>query len=304
LRGVVNTSGAPLEVDAVALLRAASLRALADAGLAASGGAPAAFLLDLEIAEYRPGNAFQRWLVPGWGSTLLRVRGALADGRSGSRAASIDYERSVHWGGLYTVGAWSTIFTSVAEDVVQDLKVKIERGGDFVVRLSSRAEQGPAPRPPDEGPRIKVDVLEDQRPDRRRIGERTAAFGVGMGDVHLDRPVASALREAMADDLSYAGYRIVEAGEHLRVRGRVGKFWVHTDTTALYWDIVGEIEIALTIEPAASGTASAERAYACRAVERTYAWPGESLVGKALNACLADLMGRLRADPVWAQMAR
>ncbi len=300
LRAVTNASGQTFEVDVVKMLREAAQAALQEEGLATSAATAAApFFLDLDITEYRPGNAFQRWLLPGWGSTVLGVRGALVDRQSAAPAAIINYERSVHFGGLYTVGAWSWIFSSVAEDITKDLKIKIERGGDFVVALAPRSEQGAAPPPSPDARKIKIGVVEDRRADTRRIGERTAAFGVGMGEVHLNRPVATVLREALADDLLYAGYRIVEAGEDLRVQGAVSKFWVRTDTTALYWDIVGEMELSLVVESAAPTVEPRQRAYACRAVERTYVWPSETLVGKALDACLADMMTRLRTDQVW-----
>ncbi len=300
LRAVRNASGQTFEVDVASMLREAAQAALQEERLAASAATPnAPFLLDLDITEYRPGNAFQRWLLPGWGSTVLGVRGALVDRQSAVPAAVINYERSIHFGGLYTLGAWSWIFSSVAEDIAKDLKIKIERGGDFVVSLAPRSEQGAAPQPRADARKIKIGAVEDQRPDKGRIGERTAAFGVGMGEVHLNRPVATALREALADDLLYVGYRIVEAGEDLRVRGAVSKFWVRTDTTALYWDIVGEMELSLVVESAAPTVEPRQRAYACRAVERTYVWPSETLVGKALDACLADMMTRLRTDQVW-----
>jgi len=51
------------------------------------------------------GSAFQRWLLPGWGSTVLGVRGAHLDKQSGVPAAVITYQRNVHFGGLFTVGA-------------------------------------------------------------------------------------------------------------------------------------------------------------------------------------------------------
>lgn len=118
-------------------------------------------------------------------------------------------------------------------------------------------------------------------------------------DLLLRRPVATALREALADDLLYAGYRIAEAGEDLRVQAAVSKFRARTDATALYWDIAGEIEWSLVVESAAPGVAPRQKASACRAVERTYVWPSETEVGKALNACLADMMARRRTDQIW-----
>ena len=301
LRAVRNASGQTFEVDVATMLREAAQAALQGERLASAGSPAASFVLDLDITEYRPGNAFQRWLLPGWGSTVLGVRGALLDKQSATLAAAIDHKRSVHFGGLYTIGAWERIFASVAEDIANDLKIKIERGGDFVVSLTPRSEQGAAPQPSADARKVKVSAFEDQRPDKRRIGERTAAFGVGMGEVHLNRPVATALREALADDLLYAGYRVVDAGEDLRAYGAVSKFWVRTDTTALYWDIVGEIELSLVVQSVTPGMESVRKAFTCRGVERTYVWPSETLVGKALDACVADLMGKLRADRIWKQ---
>lgn len=300
LRDVKNASGQTFEVDATRLLREAAQAALRAEALTSSTPRPgAAFALDLDITEFRPGNAFQRWLLPGWGSTVLGVRGALVDTQSGAQAAVINYQRSVHFGGLYTIGAWSWIFSSVAEDIARDLKIKIERGGDFVVSLTPRSEQGSAPEPSPNARKIKLGACKDQRPDRRRIGERTAAFGVGMGEVHLNRPVSTALCEALADDLLYAGYRIVDAGEDIRVESVVSKFWVHTDTTPLYWDIVAEIALTLVVESAMTGGQEAPKEFDCRAVERTYVWPSENLLGKTLDVCLGDMMGKLRADLVW-----
>lgn len=80
-------------------------------------------VLDSTIVEYEAGNAFQRWLLPGWGSTVLTVRGDLRDGEK--IVGSVDARRTVSFGGLYSVGAWATVFGSIAEDIVGDLRTKI-----------------------------------------------------------------------------------------------------------------------------------------------------------------------------------
>lgn len=137
LREVTNTSGQTFDVDVEGMLRQAMLAALQEERLEWTRQArPEHFALDLRITEYRPGNAFQRWVLPGYGSTVLAVEGAVKEAQTGAVAASFVHQRSVYWGGAYTIGAWKQIFDTVAGDIARDLKVRIERGGQFVVYLT------------------------------------------------------------------------------------------------------------------------------------------------------------------------
>lgn len=298
LASVRNTSGAPLEVDVERLLRDAMTTTLKEKGLDRSPGAPGEhFALTLEITEYRPGNAFQRWLVPGWGSTVLVVRGALRDPKTNELAAVIDHERSVAAGGLFSIGAWESIFTDVADDLAKDLKTRIEKGGDFTVYLKPRAEQHAASQPARDTAKIKITGITDRRTDKGRIGTREAAFGVSMGDVYLGRNAVAVLQEALADDLLAGGYRVVESDPDVTVQGTLLKFWVRTDTTILYWDLVGEIELQLAIQ--GTNGALMHKDYSCHQTDRTYVWPTTKLMGHVVDACVAELMVKVRSDEVW-----
>jgi hypothetical protein len=293
---VTNATSQSFDVDAPALLRDALASALAEEGLAPAGG-PAAFVLDLAITEYRPGNAFKRWLLPGYGSTILGVEGTLRDAVTGALAASVVHRRSVHAGGGYTIGAWKSVFGWVAADVAADLRVRIERGGEFVVSVTPRAEQEAAAEPAADAVAVRVAEVVDARGERGRIGERQAAFGVSMGDVYLSRRVRDVVREAIADDLLAGGRRVVASGEDLVVTPTLRRFWVHTDTTPLYWDVVGEIEV--DVEVSAQGSAPARQTFSCRQVERTWAWPTAALAGRVLDLCLGELGTKLRGDPIF-----
>jgi hypothetical protein len=94
--------------------------------LAGSSGAGKNYVLVPEIKEYRPGSAFKRWLWPGYGSTILSVESVLQDG--GDKVGEISTRRTIDAGGAYTAGAYQTIFSSVAEDIVADLKQKLSPG--------------------------------------------------------------------------------------------------------------------------------------------------------------------------------
>lgn len=122
---VRNQSGKEFgEIDPVRLLRDSLAEALRKENLLWSGSGPNV-AMDADIVEYEPGNAFKRWLLPGWGSTVLTVRATL---RNGDRiVGTAESRRTISVGGGYSIGAWRTIFGDVAEDLAEDLKAKIRR---------------------------------------------------------------------------------------------------------------------------------------------------------------------------------
>jgi hypothetical protein len=99
-------------------MRGALLKALAAKG--ALDDKNAQWTIAVEITEYRPGNAFRRWLVPGMGATRLSAVASVSDGY-GRQAARISVSRNIGAGGGYTVGAWKYVFDEVAEEIVDAL---------------------------------------------------------------------------------------------------------------------------------------------------------------------------------------
>ena len=87
------------------------------------GGGGRKLVLSSKIVEYEPGDAFKRWLLPGWGSTVVSVECELRD--AGLLVGTARARRTVSIGGAYTIGAWRTIFSSVADDVVSEVRKKI-----------------------------------------------------------------------------------------------------------------------------------------------------------------------------------
>ena len=61
--------------------------------------------------------------------------------------------------------------------------------------------------------------------------------------------------------------------------------------------MVGEIELDIAV--AVPGESETQRSFACRQIERTWAWPTAALAGRVLDLCLAELGAKLRSDPVW-----
>ena len=81
------------------------------------------YILNARIIDYEPGSAGKRWLVPGYGATELSVECTVHEG---DRVIGTVYaRRTVEAGGLYTVGAWRTVFETVADEIVSELQAKL-----------------------------------------------------------------------------------------------------------------------------------------------------------------------------------
>lgn len=91
--------------------------------LASPGSAGTIYVLTPEIREYRPGSAFKRWLMPGHGSTILWVKSVLREGDK--KIGEFSTRHTIDAGGMYTAGAYQSIFGAVAEAIVSDLKKKL-----------------------------------------------------------------------------------------------------------------------------------------------------------------------------------
>ena len=121
---VINKTGESFDVDVEAMLRTAMIDALTRENLLGNKNDPGVISMNVNIIEYRKGDAFKRWLWPGYGSTVLVVEATLLD-TEGNVDATAQANRSVDAGGGYTIGAWEKIFDNVAADLVADLKGKI-----------------------------------------------------------------------------------------------------------------------------------------------------------------------------------
>ena len=124
---VTNETGKTFETELKVedMLRQALTEKLKAENLAWNGGMQKKLVLDSKILDYDEGNAFKRWLLPGWGATVLTIQSDLR--QDGQLVGTVDAKRTVSAGGGYTIGAWKTVFDSLAGDVVEDLRSKIPR---------------------------------------------------------------------------------------------------------------------------------------------------------------------------------
>lgn len=120
---IENATGREFDIDIDAMLREALIERLDAESLLVSGSEGGKLVVSSKIVEYEKGDAFKRWLLPGWGATVLSVQADIMDGDR--LVGAIEARRTISAGGGYTVGAWRTIFRSVAADIVSDLRKTI-----------------------------------------------------------------------------------------------------------------------------------------------------------------------------------
>lgn len=123
---VANKTGESFDIDIEAMLKSAMEQQLSDEKLLGREGDADLVTMNVNIIEYRKGDAFKRWLWPGYGSTVLVIEATLLDSE-GNVDATAQANRSVDAGGGYTIGAWKSIFEDVAEDLVEELRTNIRK---------------------------------------------------------------------------------------------------------------------------------------------------------------------------------
>ena len=123
---IVNKTGKNFDVDIEAILELAVVSKLVDEKLLGFEGDSNSVVMDVSIISYRKGNAFIREFLPlpGFSSTELAIEASLFDSK-GNLEATAQAQRSVDWGGRYTVGAWRSIFDGLANDLIEDLRSEI-----------------------------------------------------------------------------------------------------------------------------------------------------------------------------------
>ncbi len=67
--------------------------------LAATPPGAGELVLDLNVTDFRPGDAVKRWLLPGWGCTVLAIKGRWYEQDGHKLVAEIDHQRTVATGG-------------------------------------------------------------------------------------------------------------------------------------------------------------------------------------------------------------
>ncbi len=122
---VTNETGEKFDIDIEKMLATALSDKLREKELMWEGKEGPKLTTKCKIVEYKKGDAFKRWLMPGWGSTTLAVTCDLSD--SNNVVGIINARRTVDAGGGYTIGAWEKVFGQLAMDIAEDVQSHIQK---------------------------------------------------------------------------------------------------------------------------------------------------------------------------------
>lgn len=154
-------------------------------------------------------------------------------------------------------------------------------------------------------PPITVRVLPfHDRRSQLEGGPITAAFGMPMGHVRFEQSPAYLLGRAVISELKAAGHTVTEAPSGTQITGTVMQFEVSSDTTLLYWDIIGNMAVSLEILPSRRRGSRETIEYRARCVERTYIYPSESIIAGVMRECINDFGSKFRNDESVARLLR
>lgn len=142
----------------------------------------------------------------------------------------------------------------------------------------------PMPEAPD-GISLAQVRVSDLRAPGIAASKREAAFGVPMGNISFN-PTEPQLVKRLLE---------VELTRRLREKGvqstrdyvcELVEFGVNTNTTALYWDVVGRVRLLVK-------QGGKDYPLAGTYTERTYLWPGEQLITRVVGESLRQIGAEL-----------
>jgi uncharacterized lipoprotein YajG len=142
----------------------------------------------------------------------------------------------------------------------------------------------------------------DSRTPGRAEGSREAAFGVPMGNVQFKPPVSDIVRDIITSEFTTAGHSFTDKDQGLDISAKILIFEVGTNTTPLYWDIIGNTKIEIEVMDAERK--QIEKTYTSTCQDRTYVWPGGDLVKKVMENCMNDFAKTMRNDKELANAIR
>ncbi|MBW2505623.1 MAG: hypothetical protein JRD19_00970, partial [Deltaproteobacteria bacterium] len=142
---------------------------------------------------------------------------------------------------------------------------------------------------------IYLTPFQDKRPEKNRIGERKAAFNVSMGDIYSNRDTSAYVREAVQNELLASGNNLSEEASEITITGNLIKFWVWTDTIALYWNIKGEIQLDLPVSSEKTDM-TITKIYTANSESRNFTYTSKELVSSVVSDTVKSLMYEIRND--------
>ena len=117
-----------------------------------------------------------------------------------------------------------------------------------------------------------------------------------MGRIRFEPSPATLLGQAIISEIKAAGHTVTDSAEGTQITGAVLEFEAHTDTTLLYWDVIGNLAVSLQILVARGTNPGALLDYRTRCMDRTYIWPSETVIAGVMSKCINEFANKLRND--------
>ena len=164
-----------------------------------------------------------------------------------------------------------TFIALMTSGCVSDITIKISQPGSSSISQETNLAE--------------VNVIDLRRPGIA-ASKREAAFGVPMGNITFQPPEAQLIKAVLEAKLSKLlnGAGITEKQSF---SCDLIEFGVNTNTTALYWDVIGRIKLTLKHDGKAYDFLGTH-------TERTYVWPGEKIIRKVVNESLKQIISDLK----------
>ena len=149
---------------------------------------------------------------------------------------------------------------------------------------------------------IRLGRFEDRRPSNPEavlIGRREAFDGMPMGDVFSASPVFDVIRNAIQAELTTHGHNVVSGDEQILITGEIQSFWVGTDVTAVYWDVIGDVSFSVEITDPDAHTSIKLGPYHGGNTERTYINPGKEMIARVVQKSTTEAVQSMISDPAF-----
>lgn len=124
---IENVTGNILDPPADQIFNEYMVGLLKERNLLNVAPAPAAQVLKSKLIEYEPGNAFKRWLLPGYGSSVCAVHAELFDKATTALIGRIESRQTVSVGGGYSIGADTYICKRAADELVGEIEKRVAK---------------------------------------------------------------------------------------------------------------------------------------------------------------------------------
>lgn len=130
-------------------------------------------------------------------------------------------------------------------------------------------------------------TVHDLRAPGVAASTRQAAFGTPMGNVTFNPPESQLVKSVLEAELTRL-MREKGIQEKKKFSCDIVEFAVNTNTTPLYWDVIGRIRLVLKQDGKEYPLVGSD-------TQRTYIWPGETIIKNVVQQSLGKIVTDLKS---------